>query len=270
MKKALAYVLLFLLITALPIKQAALAQNKVTASAAIWPEFQVSGSVGESGLFFIQNQYRINTDPRFNDFSNGGLLSNFERIQISLGYEHAFSGHWRGGGIWRYAAEDFPSTNFYTLFLRHSGALKSLFFNKQLLVEYVNQEKHDATGRYRLMAELGKRFPVKQLYITPSVSYEAGLFTNFRKETSTSEERFIDRTRLRLNMTLEVSTKFRITPYFMRQTDYYYVEIPPVYDENNVLIENGYRTKRNRISPVAGIELKYSINKEIPTASFSY
>lgn len=270
MKRALAYVLLLLAVATLPVAQPVLAQSKVSASAAVWPELQVGLGVGESSLFFFQNQYRINTDSHFNDLRDSGLLSNFERIQISLGYQYTFTDHWLGGILWRYAAEDFPSTSFYTLFLRHSGALKSLFLNKQLLVEYVNQEEHEAAGRYRLMAELGKRFPVKQFYLTPSLSYEAALFVNFREESSTLEERFFDRTRLRLNMTLEVNSKLRITPYFMRQTDYYYVEIPPVYDDNDVLVENGYRTHRNRISPVTGIELKYSINKETPTGSFSY
>lgn len=247
-----------------------LAQSKVRASTAIWPEVQLSYGVGEAGLFFFQNQYRINTDSRFNDFRDRGLLSNFERIQFSLGYEYTFTEHWRGGAMWRYAAEDYPTTNFYSLFLRHSGAIEKLFFNKQLFVDYVHQEEQNATGRYRLMAEIGKRLLVKQLYLTPSFGYEAAVFTKFGKESATTEERFIDRTRLRLNLTVEVTKKLRITPYFMRQTDYYYVEIPPVYDDNDVLITKGYRTKRNRISPVTGIEFKYNINKEPSPANFSY
>jgi hypothetical protein len=270
MKKPLAHVLLLLLIAFLPTTKQVLAQSKITASTAVWPELQVSFGVGESSLFFFQNQYRINTDSRFNDFKDTGLLSNFERIQVSLGYQYTFTNYWRGGMLWRYAAEDFPSTSFYTLFIRHSGTIKKLFLNKQFLVEYVNQEGQEATGRYRLMAELGKRFPIKNTYLTPSLSYEAAIFTNFRQESSLSQERFIDRTRLRLNITYEVNPKLRVTPYFMRQTDYYYVEIPPVYDENDMLVENGYRTKRNRISPVIGVELKYTINRELPTASFSY
>lgn len=263
--------ILFILVFALLAQtKGVLAQSKVTASAAIWPAWQVSYGIGESSLFFFENQFRINTDSRFNDFRDSSVLSNFERIQVSVGYEYAFTDHWRGGALWRHAAEDFPVTNFYGLFVRHSGAIKSLFFNKQVLVEYVDQEEQNAAGRYRLMAEIGKRLPVKQWYLAPSLSYEAALFTDFRQADTTSEERFIDRGRVRLNLTFEVNTKLRITPYFMWQTDYYYVEVPPVYDENDMLVTNGYRTERNRITPITGMEIKYSFNRDMPTASFSY
>ncbi len=246
------------------------AQRKVTAPAGIWPELQVSYSTGEAGVFFFQNQYRINTDSRFNDFRKSGIFSNFERIQIAAGYEQAFTDHWRVGALWRYAAEDYPSTSFYALFLRHAGAVKGLFFNKQLLVEYVVQQDQEATGRTYLMGEAGKRFQVKQHIVSPSISYEAAVFTRFGEEATTTKQRFIDRARLRLNLTYEASPKLHITPYFLRQSDYYYVEVPPVYDEDDVLVTNGYRTKRNRITPVIGLEIKYHINRPLSPASFAY
>jgi len=230
----------------------------------------VTFGAGEHGIFFFQNQYRINTDSRFNDFREKGLLSNFERIQVALGYEHAFSDHWRSGIVWRHAAEDFPSSNFYGLFLRHSGAIKSLYLNKQLLTEYVTREDQQPTVRTYLLAEVGKQFQIRSHRFTPSLSLDAGIFSRFAKEETTAEERFIDRTRLRLNVTYEATPSFHITPYFMRQTDRYYVEVPPVYDENDVLVTNGYRTKRNRITPVIGIELKYQIKHTLTPASFAY
>lgn len=270
MKKLLWSALICLSVFTTAAIKAVQAQSKVTAPAGIWPELQVSYGVGEKGLFFFQNQYRINADSRFNDLRESGLLSNFERIQFSLGYEHTFSDHWRGGAIWRYAAEDVPSTSFYGLFLRHSGALKSLYFNKQLLLEYVDQERQVAAARYKFMAELGKRLPIKQRYLTPSISYEAALFSEFGAENSVYDDRFIDRLQLRLNLTYEVKTRLRITPYIMRQTACYYMEVSPVYDDNDNLIKNGYRAKRNIITPMWGIELKYDINRQASTANFSY
>src|SRR5690606_13555077 len=131
--------------------------------------------------------------------------------------------------------------------------------NKQLQFEYVDQEDYDARGRVRLMAELGKRLTVGSKFLTPSVSYEAMVISKLgQKYEGLGEERTIDRTRLRLNLTYELSNKIRVTPYFMRQTDYYFVLIPPVYNDNNVLVEDGYTSKRNRISPVFGLELKYT------------
>jgi len=62
------------------------AQSKVNAPTTIWPELQVSYGVGEEGLLFLRNGYRINTDGRFNDLRESGIGSNFERVELSLGY----------------------------------------------------------------------------------------------------------------------------------------------------------------------------------------
>lgn len=247
------------------------AQSKVNAPTTIWPELQVSYGVGEEGLLFLRNGYRINTDSRFNDLRESGIGSNFERVELSLGYEQTLSDHWRGGAILRYAAEDYPKTLFYTLFLRHNGQVKGLYFNKQLLFEYVDQEDYDSFGRFRLSAELGKRLPLGSKFITPSINYEAMLRSNLGKTyEGRTEERTIDRTRLRLSLNYEVTEKLRVNPYFMRQTDYYYVLVPPVYNEQGQLQEDGYTTKRNRITPVVGLELKYMINRTPETASITY
>ncbi|WP_276497789.1 DUF2490 domain-containing protein [Pontibacter litorisediminis] len=247
------------------------AQSKITAPATIWPELQVSAEVGEEGVLFLRNGYRINTDSDFNDLKESGFLSNFERVELSLGYEHTLSDHWRGGAMLRYAAENYPKTMFYGLFLRHSGEVKGLYFNKQLLAEYVDQENYDAFGRFRLSAELGKRLPLGGRFITPSINYEAMLRSNLGKEyDGRQQERNIDRTRLRLSLNYELTEKLRINPYFMRQTDYYYVLVPPVYNEQGQLQQDGYTAKRNRITPVIGLELKYSFGASPGTASISY
>lgn len=97
------------------------------------------------------------------------------------------------------------------------------------------------------------------------------VISGFGKENqSAAQERTIDRTRLRLSLNYELTEKLRINPYFMRQTDYYYVLVSPVYDEQGKLVKDGYTTKRNRISPVFGVEVKYNINLAPQTASITY
>jgi hypothetical protein len=247
------------------------AQSKVTAPSAIWPELQVSTELSEGSLLFFKNGYRINTDDRFNDLRKTGILSNFERIELTVGYEQTLSDHWRGGAIVRYAIEDYPKTQFYTLFMRHNGHIESLYFNKQFTAEYVRQEEQDPFGRFTAMAEVGKRLPLKNKFITPSITFDAMVINDFSKDDKfTTQERTIDRTRLRLNLNYELTEKLRINPYFMRQTDYYYMLVSPVYDEQGKLIKEGYTTKRNRISPVFGLELKYAINFTPHTASITY
>lgn len=261
--------LCFLLLLAFPLLTQA--QSKVSAPWAIWPGLQLNLGMGEDGVLFFQNQYRINTDSRYNDLRETGPLSNFERVELAVGYEHALSEHWRGGALYRYAAEDYPKTSFYSLFLRHGGTVRSLFFNKQVTAEYVQQQDQNAFARFRVEGELGKRLPFKGRFLTPSLSYEAMLLSNFnRQESMDAQERAIDRTRLRLNLTYELTDKLRITPYLMRQTHYYYVLVPPVYDEQEQLLEEGYTTKRNRISPVIGLEIKYTLNSAPNTASITY
>ncbi|MBC5774049.1 hypothetical protein H8S95_08230 [Pontibacter sp. KCTC 32443] len=261
--------LYFLLLLISPL--CALAQSKLSAPTAIWPELQLSANLSGEGILFIQNQYRINTDSRFNDLKKSGILSSFERIEVSLGYEHTFSEHWRGGLITRFAAEDYPKSFFVSPFVRHNGNLAGLYFNKQLLFDYVVQEGRENFGRYNLSAELGKRLPVKNKFITPGISYEAMLLSEFGKdEDENQEKRVVDLTRLRLNLTYELTESLRITPYFMRQTDRYYVLIPPEYNEDGQLLKEGYTTKRNRITPVIGLELKYSFGRTPETASITY
>lgn len=247
------------------------AQSKVNASTTIWPGLQASVGTGESGRVFLRTGFRVNTEENFNDLAKSGIFSNVERVELSAGYEHALSEHWRGGAVVRYAIENYPKIGFYGLFMRHSGALKSLYFNKQLLFEYASQEDQDAFGRFRLSAELGKRLPLGEKFITPSIGYEAMVLSNFGSEQSSDQlERTIDRTRLRLSINYELTENLRINPYFMRQTDYYYVDISPVYNELGVLEKQGYTTKRNRITPIIGLELKWSINDKPTTASFTY
>lgn len=69
------------------------AQSKITASTSLWPELQASLGVGEEGLLFLRNGYRINTDSDYNDLKDSGVLSAFERVELSLGYEHTLSEH---------------------------------------------------------------------------------------------------------------------------------------------------------------------------------
>lgn len=253
---------LVVLLVALPLL--AQAQSKIKTPTAIWPELQLSYGLGENGLLFLQNQYRINTDERYNG------VGSFERVQFALGYEHAFTEHWLAGAIVRYAKEDMPSSRFASAYLRHAGQVKGLIFNKQLLLDYVNQDRRDAFGRFNLSAELGKRLPLGQRFITPMIAYELQVIKELEQEVNQLQVRTIDRTRLRLEATYELSDKLRITPYFMRQTDYYFAEIGPKYDENDVLLEPGYTTKRNRISPVFGLELKYTLNRATSVSSYTY
>ncbi len=242
------------------------AQSKFSLPTSLWPELQFNYGVGEDGMLFLHNQYRISTDSRYN-----GIGDAAERIEVSLGYEHTFSDHWRGGAVYRYAKEDFPTTNFYGLFVRHNGEVKGLYFNKQLMVEYTAQQGREAYGRTRLMVELGKRLPLGNKFISPGISYEAMLLSEFGSDDDIDEKkRVVDRTRLRLSLNYELTEKLRINPYFMRQTDRYYVIVPPEYDEDGLLLKDSYTTKRNRITPVIGLELKYTINRTPETASFTY
>jgi len=258
-----------LLLLALPLLTQA--QSKLNSAAALWPELQVNLGLGDEGLLFFRNQYRINTDARYNDLKESGPFSGFERIELAVGYEHTLSEHWRGGAMFRYAAENYPKASFLGLFLRHNGQVRSLFFNKQLLAEYVSQRDQDGQARFRLAAELGKRFPLGSRFITPSISYEGFVVADFsQQEGLPNKQRNIDRTRLRLNVTHELTEKLRVTAYFMRQTDYYYVLMPPVYDEQEQLVKEGYTTKRNRISPVVGLEVKYTFHSAPNTASITY
>jgi hypothetical protein len=261
--------LCFLILLCLPLSL--IAQVKANSSIAVWPEIQVGMGVGEAGILFLRNQYRINSDNRFNDLQSKGPLSGFERVEVSLGYEHEVTDHWRTGGILRYAAEDNVQMIFYSAFLRHNGLIKEFFFNKQIQLDYISQEKVNPSAQSGFKAELGRVYRLGGKNIVPAISYEAFLTSDLKKDKNNiSENRFIDRTQLKLNITYEFSDKLRLSPYFNKQTKYYYVLVAPVYNNQGQLEQDGFTTKLNRVYPMLGLELKYTIKRTVSTASITY
>ena len=240
----------FLLLFLFFLPQLVVAQRKTHNDVELWPELQADYVLGEKGFIYFRNQYRITTNSD---------LETLYRKQFQLGYEHMFNENWSGGLSERAALETNRNKFFTELFFRHQGHIGSVRFIKRGAFEYIHISDMDAASRFRLRAELDREFKVKELGIRPRVSYEIFLLSSLTGENPENQRR-IDRTRLRLDVTFEISDHFSVTPFFTKQTDY--LETIEQYDENgNIKIPGG---NLNEITPIFGLETRLILFKDDP------
>jgi hypothetical protein len=193
-------------------------------------------------------------DNDFNQLREKGALQYLERLQFRLGYEHVFNPKWSAGLSESYALERTRNILFNEVFARHTGAIGKFRFSERASFEHLMRWPKNDNGRFRLRADLDRSFNTGQLTLRPRASYE--LFYNLSYHPDPAlETRWVDRSRLRLDCLISFSDQVALTPYFIRQTDYFIVE--PSFDENNNITRAG--GKQNHITPVWGLELRFSL-----------
>jgi hypothetical protein len=229
-------------------------QIKVRQPVEIWPELQLDYNLDNRSFFFFRNEYRHSTDPTLNTLRENSFFSYFNRVQVQVGYESAFTEMWSGGTSGRYVFERDHDFFITELFLRHTGRIGSLRFLKRGSFEHFLNVGQTNSGRFRLLAELERIFEISAgKVIRPRVSYELFQNTAFA-EGAGPAGRNIDRTRLRFDLSFEVNRFVFLSPYFTRQTDYFVLE--PQFDgQGNVTRPGG---KHNFITPVVGLGMRYN------------
>ena len=225
------------------------AQEKASRDAVIWPQWQLRYVFPEQHMLFFQNQFRYNTNDALNQ------LGPMERVQFRLGYEHAFTDHWRGGLSERYALEKHRHVLFTEVYLMHLGKIGSLNFIKRASFEHLLEKERDNSGRVRFFAQLDKNFEVGNIRLAPALAAEFFFYQDFKEEDPYRwEERMVDRSRLRVAFTVAPTKQFAITPYFTRQIDYQFLEA--TFDENGNIKRPG--GKWNISTAIWGLDLSYT------------
>ena len=85
------------------------------------------------------------------------------------------------------------------------------------------------------------------------------MYNNFQEKVNAEAlARKVDRTRLRLAASYQVSKFFWLTPFFIKQTEYYNVltTYTGEFDSNGNQIVKEEGGKRNRIEPIFGLEFR--------------
>src|SRR5690606_36883712 len=93
----------------------------------------------------------------------------------------------------------------------------------------------------------------------PHLSYELFFYNKFQEKVNAEAmARTVDRTRLRIAASHQVSKQFWLTPFFIKQTEYYnaLTTYTGEFDAegNQIVKEQG--GKRNRIEPIFGLEFR--------------
>ncbi|HSZ71149.1 MAG TPA: hypothetical protein VK750_00640 [Cytophagaceae bacterium] len=182
------------------------------------------------------------------------------------GYEHAFTEHWYGGISGKANFVQIGSGSFFTRFnVAHRGHISKLFFYKEFAFEYLSYTiykgyKRPDEGRISASIGLGRKwqFGKKSLYV--GVNYR--LFVNFDLKDNKNgfyNNRKIDRTKLKAEITYGFNPHLHLTAYYLRDTEYYYslggttASGSPIAD-----------SKINRITEGIGFTLTYLLFKDNP------
>ncbi len=234
--------------------------KKVSADAQLWADFQVDYFLKNQSFFYFQNQYRHNTDSDFSGIREDGALSNLSQVYFLVGYNQKLTDHWRGSFSVRYTVNGFNNSQIYQAALQHNGKIGDTDFIKRLVYDLMIYELGDGLGRTRPMAALERNFKIGNRFLRPHLSYELFIYNNFKEKIDpNSLSRTVDRTRLRLAASYQVSKIFWLTPFFIKQTEYYNVltTYTGEFDANGNQIVKEEGGKRNRVEPVFGLEFRF-------------
>jgi hypothetical protein len=247
--------LLFFCLLASPMHPVS-AQQKVSRTATLWPELQFQYVFRSTSFLFFRNHYRHVLDNDFNQLRDQGALQYLERLQFRLGYEHVFNAAWQAGISESYALERSRKILFHEIYARHTEAVGKFRFSQRASFEHLMRWPRNDNGRFRLRAELDRTFPLGPRRLRPRAAYELFFYTYYPAGANNGiENRTVDRSRLRLDCQLRFNKHVAVTPYYMRQTDFYVVE--PAFDgEHNVVRPGG---KQNHVTPVWGVEVLFAV-----------
>jgi len=242
--------------------------KKIHSDALLWGDLQADYFLKNQSFFFFKTQLRHSTNSDIAGISESGAFSNLYQVYFQAGYDQKLTDHWRAGVSARYTLDAVNNNQIYQAALQHNGKIGQTDFIKRLAFDYMKFEDGESMGRIRPMAALERNFKLGSHILRPHLSYELFFYNDFKDEKTSDETRTVDRTRLRIAASYQVSKSFWLTPYFMKQTEYinvlttYTVEKDAngniVYDsDGNEVLKENIGGKRNRIEPIFWLELRF-------------
>lgn len=192
-----------------------------------------------------------------------------DRGHLMLGASYDMTEYWQVGITERFVYEPYMNYLFSQAFVSHRGKIGSLDFIKTGSIELINHFSEPRGGgvvkdygRFSALAVLGKDFSLAGLDWRGELSYQ--LFVHFHPDDDMEREtRRIDRTRLKAELFCQLTKGIYLGAFAMRDTFYYFTlgGVRYIQEGDGNLREEPYdAVKRNRITPVYGLSLRFDID----------
>lgn len=180
-------------------------------------------------------------------------------LATSIGYQHQLNTYWLGGLSFKNAHYHTRQINTLQADIGHYGAIKSLEFVKKFFLEIIDFSdlRRQNMARYSLYVHWAKTFGNKTVKWQPMLAIQF-----FKKHEwdvairTLGDQRFIDLTRISVNLNILLDKQTTISLFVLRQTEYYFAY--PTYDEEGN--EKQPFRKLNLITPTWGFSIRHVLN----------
>ena len=225
----------------------------------LWLEPQAELAL-KNGDYLLLSLHGENT-PKYNASPYNDRVLGFDTRGAALAYEHFWNDHWSGGGTLQYVSVSGATFVVPELLLRHRSPLGPLTFGQRLGAYRTIRtgDKNATIGQSQnwltLRADLEKLLPVgRGVALRPRLSYEAVRRVEFQKNPNFGEERTINYTSLRAEVSCRLNDYVDVTPWFAYTTQYYFTIGQS--NSNGQPVGGG---RLNLVTPVLGLDARFTL-----------
>ena len=228
--------------------------NRIRVGDAVWSTVAIDYYVTDSNHIFLE------TNGRWFQFTGQDNRA-FQRAHVELGFNHKFNEHWFVGGSGKWVNESFIGHQaFFRLTSSHLGYLGKLLLYEKLNFESINRYRQQNNLRnyylFRPSLDIGL---VRNWQLTRVLCLYAEfslrsfmLFDLERLNDQDFGDRFIDMTRSKLNLWLNMTTgpfgaNYSIGIFGMNESEYFYSTVS--------------ERKLNLSSWILGVELRIILSR---------
>ncbi len=194
----------------------------------VWNNYEFNANISGQELLYAQAGLRFGTIS--NNYSTQGILSKLYRSHLLLGYEKS-TVHWSYG----LNAKPTFYPDYADVYTRpyaiHIGNLAdNLEFSQCFSVEYLVRGKHpnanivrNDLGRLSLTFGLLKRIETDKLFLEFIFSSRFIFINEFGQADDIYAQRFVDKSRLRLQVNWGITDRIIVSAFGMKDTDYFLI-----------------------------------------------
>ena len=214
-----------------------------------WQFFNVEHHFQDSSKVYFEQNWRF--DRFINSFKEEGAFQNLYRLHHMLGYSYRISPHWNLGGDIKFVNFHDHNEWFIKPYLTHSGQAKNFLFSQELALEYIAKPESDNPsikvydlGRLSFKFSLSRDIKLFNQTFGFGTFYRLFFIKELGNDDSVFSDRYIDKTRWRVEAYYKPSDNWKLSVFSYRETDYY----------ANTLNS----TNINNVRPRWGTEVKYT------------
>ncbi len=224
----------------------------------VWAGVEAEYQYTPKSLFYFDHQYRHVARQTEGNIKKSGLLSHFEDIRATVGYERLVLKETYLGLSQRVSFEEEEVKWYSRFWLGHEKDFEKSEIESRILFEHIRAkdtsaeaEKIEPENRIRGNTGYNRKLNFFKKEIEIGAELEAMFELNAPEQGQSV--RFIDRTRFEVMASYPVSKRWEITLFAISQTKYRYQK--PETEPGNRLQE---KIKTNTFTPIVGLELEFT------------